>query len=235
MRQPLLRFCSGTGKFSTLKFSAVKFSCGFLALSAAALALSMAATPARAMDDGDDTLLNELVSVISPDKVPDIDYQDRAPLVLPPKGKGALPSPKQANAKPNAAWPNDPDVSRRRQAAEDAKLPIEVIAQKHSLYNPDDKNARLAARAAPVSSNAPSVNDCRQKHCPMTPEQVAATSKAMEGLGEQKYAPGEEPDRQWLTEPPKGYRKVTRNVADYKEAEAAPTKNPLKFWQWFSN
>ncbi len=220
MRQPPLRFCSGTS---------------LLSLSAVALALSVAATPARAMDDGDDTLLNELVSVISPEKVPDIDYQDRAPLVLPPKGKGALPAPKLANGKPNPAWPNDPDVSRRRQATEDAKLPIEFAVPKHSTYSADDKNGRLAARAAPASGNAPSVNDCRQKHCPMTPEQVAATSQAMQGVGEQKYTAGEEPERQWLTEPPKGYRKVTRDVAGFKEAEAAPAKNPLKFWQWFSN
>ena len=102
MRQPLLRFCSGTG---------------LLTLSVAALALSLTASPSFALDDGDDTLLNELVGVISPEKTPDIDYKDRAPLVLPPKGKSSLPAPKLASEKPNAAWPNDPDVIRRRQAA----------------------------------------------------------------------------------------------------------------------
>lgn len=46
---------------------------------------------------------------------PDIDYQERAPLV-PPSNTGALPSPQAKGANRDASlWPNDPDVQARKE------------------------------------------------------------------------------------------------------------------------
>ena len=54
---------------------------------------------------------------------PEIEYRERAPLVLPPSRN--LPKPQEeTTAAKTAAWPNDPDVKRRKQeaAAEKARL-----------------------------------------------------------------------------------------------------------------
>ena len=66
--------------------------------------------------------------------------------------------------------------------------------------------------------------------CPPTPEEIAAVDKSLSGLTQTAtIAPGQEPQREWLTEPPKGYRKMTQ-VVDDKEPVADPgTSNPLSF------
>src|SRR6185369_10663771 len=48
---------------------------------------------------------------------PAINYQERAPLVIPPSR--GLPAPETANASANnPAWPKDPDIARRKRDAE---------------------------------------------------------------------------------------------------------------------
>ena len=47
---------------------------------------------------------------------PVIDYRERSPLVVPPTRD--LPPPQAKAAPKNPAWPNDPDISRARKAAE---------------------------------------------------------------------------------------------------------------------
>src|SRR5216684_1712865 len=51
----------------------------------------------------------------------DIDYRERAPLVVPPSRNLAPPQAEGPPAR-SPAWPNDPDVKRRKQTAEKAKL-----------------------------------------------------------------------------------------------------------------
>src|SRR5712675_1985018 len=44
-----------------------------------------------------------------------IEYRERSPLVIPPSRN--LPAPQQAGAGQTAAWPVDPDVKRKQEAA----------------------------------------------------------------------------------------------------------------------
>src|SRR5262245_63371469 len=46
---------------------------------------------------------------------PQIEYRERSPLVIPPSRN--LPPPEQAGAGRTAAWPVDPDVKRKQEAA----------------------------------------------------------------------------------------------------------------------
>ncbi len=221
MRQPFLRFSSRTY---------------LITLASAALALSLTATPSAAMDDGDDTLLHEVSGLIGidGDKAPEIDYRDQAPLVLPPKGKTNLPAPKLAGGNVNPAWPKDPDVDRRRKAAAAAKMPTLYDAHRPEDMN-QSRDARLASRVVPVEPVT--LTSCRDRTCPPTQEQRDSLSKSLNGLtADKSTAIGQEPDRDWLTEPPKGYRKITQSVTAANESEAAEakTKNPLAFWNWFS-
>ena len=219
--------------FPRASFSAFLRPRGQLGLffSSCALVLALASTPARAMDDGDDTLVHEFTSLlgIDGDKSPDIDYRDRAPLVLPPKGKNALAKPKIANANLHPDWPNDPDVMKARKAAEDSRMPI-VNIFKPTHPDMQDKDARLASRVISSEPVAPQVKSCNQKMCPPTPEEIAAVDKSLSRLtAENTVVAGQEPEREWLTEPPKGYRKQTQVVDDKDPAAGGDSSNPLSF------
>lgn len=87
---------------------------------ALALALALSAAPARAEDDEpsiDQKLIRGLLEGLGlkRDGEGGINYQERAPLVIPP-GR-TLPPPEQGDAAiaNNPAWPKDPDVQRRRE------------------------------------------------------------------------------------------------------------------------
>src|SRR5262245_19894345 len=58
-----------------------------------------------------------------------IEYHERSPLVIPPSR--SLPPPQQAGAGQTAAWPVDPDVKRKKEAAAKRK------AQNYRGYDPD--------------------------------------------------------------------------------------------------
>ncbi len=51
----------------------------------------------------------------------DIEYRERPPLVVPPGS--ALPRPQEPASARTAAWPNDPDVARRRRPPRRASCP----------------------------------------------------------------------------------------------------------------
>ena len=212
-----------------------------MALGGCALAFAMMSGPVRAKDDGDDNLFHELTSLIGIDaeKSPDSDYHDRAPLVLPPKNKAAaLPKPQATTEKSNPAWPNDPDVARVRKEAELARAPN--LFDPHKPQPAQDRDARLASRVAGSEPQVPQPDnaECNIKHCPPSKAQIEAVDKALSGLtADKKYAIGEEPQREWLTEPPKGYRKRTQSADDTPEQIAAKSdSNPLMFWKrWTSS
>ena len=66
---------------------------------------------------------------------PQINYQERAPLVIPPNSD--LPPPENANAAVNnAAWPNDPDIARARIEAAKARnrnIQAEIETEQNAL------------------------------------------------------------------------------------------------------
>jgi hypothetical protein len=64
-----------------------------------------------------------------------IDYRERSPLVIPPNR--SLPPPEQAGAGRTAAWPDDPDLKRKREAAAKRK------AQNYRGYDPAYESRNL--------------------------------------------------------------------------------------------
>jgi hypothetical protein len=98
----------------------------FSARASVGLALGVAmlfgSAPARAADDEpgfDEKIVNSIMSGLGfkKDGAAEINYQERAPLVIPP-GR-ALPPPENPDAVTanNPAWPKDPDVQRRKKEA----------------------------------------------------------------------------------------------------------------------
>lgn len=192
------------------------------AASATALLLSVSVlsttVPARAGDDGSDSMLNTVLGFVGIDTDKDkdrdqIDYRERAPLVLPPKYE--LPAPSRG-ADRNGQWPNDPDVAARRRAAADARRP----APQNGLSNSGLLGQQELRAGRGGSPNANTQSDCmpgsNNPACLYTPwEQLKAKKEAEADV----VVSGQEPGRNYLTEPPTGYRKPTKTV---KATQAAP-------------
>ncbi|HMN71662.1 MAG TPA: hypothetical protein PKA55_07310 [Rhodoblastus sp.] len=201
---------------------------GKLAATAAGAAMVLsgalaASTAARAFDDKPSTF-DPVLNVIglgkdSEDK-PDIDFRERPKLVV-PKGSD-LPPPVAGSRNRAANWPVDPDVRRRREAEAAARAPRDLNAQFKA--NPQLSAAELReGRSAGPSSN-PEVCPTRRNGMPdCGVEEPASKIKQIFSLGskDDELKPGAEPSREYLTEPPAGYR-APRNVV--KATQSGPIR-----------
>lgn len=149
---------------------------------------------------------------IVPSKKADIEYRERAPLVVPPSNvmKG-LPQPIERGALQNKAgnWPKDPDVLVQKRLEEESRLPRTKTEnyewQKGRPINPDllrgdnrritvDNNAR--AITLPEGSRAANL---------VSPDKLRKGPKN----SKDDFFAGREPARGSLSDPPTGYRKPT--------------------------
>jgi hypothetical protein len=165
-----------------------------------------------------------------------IDYSARPALVVPPKMD--LPPPQQAVARP-ADWPQDPDAIARRKAEADSRQPAPAPASASNDASDDTSDQPAQAPAPPLP---------KDKIAP-TPEArsaglAGAGSSIFDGggplmlpsfnlsnlnpfnlggndedKGPQTLKVGVEPPREYLTQPPPGYR--TPVVPD-EAASSAP-------------
>jgi hypothetical protein len=89
---------------------------------AGALALLVAASGASAQEGEAVKSLLGSIGIIPKEKAP-IVYNERAPLVLPPKMDLPAPAPGGGAEARNGNWPKDPDVAARRKEAREARTP----------------------------------------------------------------------------------------------------------------
>ena len=80
---------------------------------------------------------------------PEIDYRERAPLVVPPKM--VLRPPEASPIEGNKAWPQDPDVQRRKAADAQKKLPGGMTDEERSAST---VTARRWAKCRPAAAAA---------------------------------------------------------------------------------
>ncbi|MDB5571362.1 MAG: hypothetical protein JWN93_2545 [Hyphomicrobiales bacterium] len=187
----------------------------------ASLLAGLAATPALALDDGDENMFSSISGILgltglglgsSEDEKPRINYRERAPLVLPPN-LSALPAPAPP-VEQRGQWVQDYDKTQAQKAQERARRP----------RNGDDtnigrmSNEELAkGRLARPTSRDPAAETCNNddptgRLCDPTKfwdtlkntKSAADTSKDL--------VPGQEPARRNLTDPPKGLRAPTQAV-----------------------
>lgn len=180
---------------------------------------------AFAADDGYQNVFSSVltaVGVLTPDEAPEIDYRERAPLVLPPKQ--TLVKPQQPGIARTAAWPSDPDVIRRKKAADDAKAPIESTfnhTNDHVMSKEEQLKYRASQAALENDAYGCSINHKSTSHCRVDPDAAKAEDqryKAMNPGHSDDLTAGVEPEREYLTQPPKGYLKATKNVVATHEA-----------------
>lgn len=205
-----------------------------LAAMAVSVGLGVSA-PAFAADDGQEGLLDSVLGAagLGSKKDPEIDYRDHPPLVLPPKMQ--LRQPAIAGAHRTAAWPQDPDVARRARDAADDALPSKDNSTR-ATTRLLTKQELLAGRTAAGPESGPGTASCagsRSRDCTwIRPDILRSQGILVNTPGSVAVAVGSEPDRRYLTEPPKGYRKVTKEV---KVRQSAPIEkednSPLSFFK----
>jgi hypothetical protein len=185
-------------------------------------------SPAFAGDDGAAPIwqgLGGLVGLSGKDPEPAIDYRERGRLVLPPKM--ALPPPGASPAQRAAAWPVDPDVEKVRREKDvlhqilSAQSDTAEMRDGHRL-SPDKLRAE---RAKPGQAQAkdPCDSKTHRMGCSFPFHNVFETI----GLANpDEVKAGEEPDRDWLTDPPKGYRLPTANTVATFDAKKKVSNDP---------
>ena len=185
-----------------------------LVLGAAAIADS---APVRAADD-EPTFDQKIVRGIMDglgfkrDGEPGINYQERAPLVIP--SSRDLAPPEQANAASNPAWPKDPDVERRK-AAEATERNRNVSDEREREQNPLRPDQLTPGARGKPKRQAARPDDGYQPPASGFGNQVPPSDLGWNGnlfgamfdnkKDEQAKFTGE-PARNSLTEPPPGYQ-----------------------------
>lgn len=182
------------------------------------------AGPAFAYDDGYQNVFSSVltaVGVLSPDKAPDIEYRERPPLVLPPKMELAKPARSVAHP---ASWPKDPDVLKARKANEAAHAPEDDrfanssggVLSREEMMKGRGETTESVMEPGQCGGFGRSDATCR-----VSPDELRAEGEhyaAENPTRKNEVTAGVEPDRLYLTQPPKGYLKSTKTVKATAEA-----------------
>ena len=149
-----------------------------------------------------------------------IDYHERAPLVVPPSRNLPPPRSEEEVTAKTPAWPKDPDVTQRKQAAaaEKARLKGNVsVEEQQRALRPDelDKPGR-AAKGTDKKGTGQTAEDTAK---PLTPSQLGTDTKKLFGSIVSSFgaaAPESEPftgepQRDTMTAPPAGYQTPSPN------------------------
>ncbi|MFG1180858.1 hypothetical protein [Xanthobacter versatilis] len=199
------------------------------ALVGAGLLATAAPRPAAAQTfDGSSSLMEstmQLLGLKDEEPKPEIDYRERAPLVVPPKVPETLPPPQASAADANPNWPKDPDIQRRKREAEASKTPIVRDDPGRPLLPSELKGGK---RKNLGNSTAPTEPvGAESKRDVLLPDQLGFTSwmSGLTGKQEQLSFNGE-PERENLIQPPPGYQTPAPN-APYGVVE--PKKETFKF------
>ncbi len=178
------------------------------AVALALTSVSLVNSAAWAGDDGAAPLWQGIGSMFAPvvgfglgEKPPPIDYREHGKLVLPPNTD--LPPPGSSAATADPAWPVNQEAVRRKALKEEGKKTIAGVGDARLRYtHPFPAGEPVTVRA--VTPDGQTVK-C-EGACGST-SAVLGNINPLNWFGMGKKEPlGPEPDREWLTDPPKGFR-----------------------------
>src|SRR5438552_1930664 len=165
--------------------------------------VSLCATSAWAGDDGAAPIWVGIGSIFgsgfgwgSGEKDP-IEYREHGKIVLPPKME--LPPPGSGLSADGADWPVNQEVQRKKAEKEAAKKTIAGVGPARLRYtHPFEPNAAVTVRAADHQGSSA---NCAGGQCEAP---LLGKLNPLNWVGMGKTTPLEpEPDREWLTDPPK--------------------------------
>lgn len=189
------------------------------------LGMVMTQVPAQAQE-GPSGLAGIFASILGGgSSTPEIDYRERAPLVVPPKS--TLPAPlDRESARTRANWPVDPDKRRRAAAAEEDSVLGYLLSDKGRMnddnvgrlrLSPDELARVRSAGPEPVTGpvgGQSSILDDRFSGSAFVYDPIRQM-REQDALARQRANDrpvGQEPPRRFLSEPPVGYRAATQRV-----------------------
>jgi len=188
---------------------------------AGGLALLVAATGASAQEGEAVKSILGAIGIIPKEKAP-ITYNERAPLVLPPKMDLPAPAAGGGAEARNGNWPKDPDVAARRKAAAEARTPY---TETEFYKNSEGKRLSIEEMRAgrnPNASTGPQMPVGRQADISrMTPDELRAFSK-----DEKVELQGNGLDRRYLSDPPGTLLKAQGGGRLKASADPAPQGDP---------
>jgi hypothetical protein len=202
------------------RFASSQRACAAALACCLAVALAMAASSGRVFaDDNDEDLgwdvkiLRQFLKDLGLQRDGNqIEYRERAPLVVPPSR--SLPPPRDADSvADNPAWPKDPDVQERNLAKKKSpRIASEVMeAEARPLSRSELDKGRIPSGQGQTKS-APTAEESAR---PMRPEELKSKSifSGMFSFGSNTETATftEEPARNSLTAPPSGYRTPSPN------------------------
>lgn len=195
-----------------------------------------AAAPARALDDGDQSIFDTVKSLLGAgigasigigvgEEQPRINYHERAPLVLPPSNN--LPVPAAPVAQRNAAWPKDYDAERVRRSREAAFR----ARSEDPSGGMNARDIRTIGRLERNRPRDPTTEDCPDgdigRLCNPTKFWSIMKNTRKADNTTRDLVPGSEPRRASLTDPPTGLRKPTKAVKyTFEIKEEVPLGDP---------
>jgi len=160
-----------------------------------------------------------------------INYQERAPLVIPP-GRELMPPEQRDAATANPAWPKDPDVERRRTEAA-MERNRNVSDEREREQNPLRPDQLTPGARAKKRQQAARTDDGYQAPATGFSSQLPPSELGYKGtlydamFGKKKDEQAKftgEPPRTSLTEPPAGYQTPSPDQPYGLAKGAAPTK-----------
>lgn len=161
---------------------------------------------AQAQEKSTLSSLLQIIGIAPEDDTPEIDYRERAPLVVPPQMK--LRPPEAPPASRTAAWPNDPDVARRKATEAARKVPAGERAERR--YS--DGQLMKAGEHAGGRTASKQVDETPEFRHPdkslagsgwISPDKLRSMGTTKK---EETLVAGQEPPRRYLTDPPTGLR-----------------------------
>ncbi|WP_341990427.1 hypothetical protein [Azorhizobium sp. AG788] len=161
---------------------------------------------------------------------PEIQYRERAPLVVPPAVGSTLPPPKQAPSAALPNWPKDPDVLRAQQANAVDNKPVGAGSTRDVLLPSElNKGGYLKKnRNAPVDNSPVGAESKRDV---VLPSELGFKSWfGVTPSDEKPIAFKGEPERESITQPPPGYQTPAPNAPyGVVEKKNEPFKFPTLF------
>lgn len=169
--------------------------------------LLLAASPAFAQEG---VLFQRLMQGMMGSSEDNIDYRERPPLVVPPSS--ALPRPQDPASTRNAAWPNDPDVAARREAARSALVPAENEKYRNNpmLSQQELRRGRTLRQQSAGNVTTEDHSNYNNQIAPIRIGRELASQRNQ--AAEDTLTYGSEPQRRLLSEPPTGYRRPAGNA-----------------------
>jgi hypothetical protein len=162
----------------------------------------------------------------------DIEYRERAPLVVPPAQ--ALRTPQAPAAERRANWPKDPDVEARKAATRDSLMPATerekyIMGQRPLLSQEELRQGRIQASAPTVPFRS-QFDETRYETmtAPILQGRELAARRAANATDDVKL--GVEPPRRYLSDPPVGLRKPAGS-GEFTRTRDAPAPTESKFGQ----